>query len=58
MINNGKVLFSGWENYRGGINNLAWCSSYGIVTASTRSMDAAMKNHAKKLKRLRIEETA
>jgi len=40
-----------YENYKGGINNLIIIESGGIRTTSTKSKDAAIKNHNRKLKK-------
>lgn len=44
-----------YENYKGGINNLAIVKSHNIVTTSIKSMETAVKNHKKKLRKLGIE---
>lgn len=44
-----------YENYKGGINNLAIVKSHDVITTSTKGMETAVKNHVRKLKRLGIE---
>ncbi|BDR74325.1 hypothetical protein K144316041_p21640 (plasmid) [Clostridium tetani] len=39
-----------YENYNGGINNLAVVKSNNIVTTSLKGMDTAVKNHKRKMK--------
>ncbi|APH21046.1 TPA: hypothetical protein PTV74_003315 [Clostridium botulinum] len=47
-------MFKWYENYKGGINNLAVVKSFNVTTTSIKGMDIAIKNHNRKLKKLGI----
>lgn len=49
-------MYKWYENYKGGMWNLAVVKSHNIVTTSLKGMDVAIKNHKRKLKRLGILE--
>ena len=43
-----------YENYRGGVNNLACVMSNGIITTSSKGKEVAIRNHNRKLKMLGV----
>lgn len=54
MMNNDSSLLVGYDNYKGGTNNLVWVSSHGIVTTSLKDKETAIKNHSKKIGQLKL----
>lgn len=49
-------MYTWYENYKGGINNLVIVKSHNIVTTSLKGMEVAVYNHKRKLKKLGILE--
>jgi len=54
IINNNSIMQIGYCNYNGGINNLVYVSSYGIITTSRKDKETAIKNHKRKLNKLNV----
>jgi len=46
-------MYVWYENYKGGVNNLCVVQSKGIITTSTKGKETAVKNHLRKLSKLK-----